>query len=97
MRIGQQLEAYEVDEKTAREMAAIGIIPTLDIDPIGMRVQMAGQWFTAGPEATREEWLQKLAEVIPHSPVFEGQIAADLLAGFRKCPSHYKFQRYYTD
>lgn len=94
-RTGKHIRTCDVDTDTAREMAAIGAVPTLNIDPVGTLFEMAGQVFVSGAEITRDEFLQLIEEA---SKVDPKTFDSDTVQAFRsQMPDNLRFQRIYTD
>jgi hypothetical protein len=85
---GHIVNCDDVTIETAKEMAAVGIIPSKegpDKEPVGYRFTMAGQVFVVTGYVTREEFLAAVAD------------AGFPVAIFAQCPRNYHFQRISTD
>ena len=66
MRFGEEMDSREVPVRAAMEIAAVGIVPSEIVRPIGHSFVMAGQTFSVTGVATRDEFTAALArERIP--------------------------------
>ena len=88
MQRGERITVELVNEKTAREMALVGVIPSYqgpDEEPIGHAFEMAGQRFIVTGYVTRQDF-------------FDAVERAGLpLAPFLNCPHGMHFQKISTD
>jgi hypothetical protein len=86
--LGVAIEAADVDQRQVREMAAVGIIPSLqgpDTEPIGHKFEICGQTFVVTGYATRDEFLAAVErEGLP-------------VHIFKQVPAKYYFQKVSTD
>ena len=88
--VGAKMDASEVSVETAKEMAAVGIVPSAqgpDQEPIGFQFEMAGQVFSVMGYATKEEFLARAREVLPLRQVII----------LEQVPDGFYFQRISTD
>jgi hypothetical protein len=78
---GGPIDIVDVPEDMAKEMAAVGIVPTLEPDPPGKQFLMGGVIYIAGPEVTRGAFLDAVKD------------AGLDVKTFALIPAAYKFQR----
>lgn len=88
LRVGAELfngELANLDLRYAREMAAVGIIPSDPLDPIGHKFVLSGQNVIVTGYATREEFMAAVKATGMNVEMFHAM------------PARFKFQRISTD